>query len=164
MPALNFTVFLDKVENGTKCQSIRRATPYNLQLFQVGKPIKLYAGMGRRDYCKTPGTIVIDGPCPYLAPVSKRCNYSGECTSQGAKLLNEGTITEVFTIKLKELTPEIAVADGFSIDEKLKEIFTEEGIRGRFALDALKRFLIKTYNARKPDTEFLVIRWKPKED
>ena len=52
MTALNFTVLLDKVEDGSKTQSIRQATPHNLKLFKVGREIKLYTGMRQRKWCK----------------------------------------------------------------------------------------------------------------
>ena len=81
------------------------------------------------------------------------CSRKEKCKFQGAKLLNEGIITEVKVIKFKHLNWQIAQADGF--EDTAPE-------HGETALWNLQYFLTVNYGGG-ANTEFMVIRWKVNE-
>jgi hypothetical protein len=168
MPALSVTVFQDKVEDGRKRQSIRLATPRNRKQFKPGKLLKLYKGMYRRDYCKSRNSSQFGkkpdwSKCERLQGMGATRADCILCLSRGAKLLNQGPIIEVQVIKFKDLTQEIALADGFE-DGWDEETCPCHGMAGGncgcSALEKLKYFLENAYAAQ-PDTEFLIITWRP---
>lgn len=46
MPAINFTMFIDKIEDGTKCQTIRARTTI---IIKAGDPLHLFTGMRTKE-------------------------------------------------------------------------------------------------------------------
>lgn len=132
MTAINFTILQDEVESGEKCQTIRKAKC----IFEKAMYCRKYGGgcnyirMGM-DF----EDVICSGYEYRIKPGDTLQLYAG------AKLLREATCTESFPIKFEDLTEEIAWADGFK------------------NLAELRRFLIKTYDAKDGDV-FQIIRWK----
>lgn len=183
MTAINFTILLDKIEDGTKRQTIRQAKCktdcLGLKVFgnchgqadcqeyinriKPGDTLQLYTGMMQNKYCKggyCSSGHREDGNRSALAPKGiVKCNLgdgrADVCEWSGAKLLKTTTCTESFPIKFEDLTEEIALLDGFF---HLVKLITNQPQIETSALDQLKDFLIKTYDAKDGDV-FQIHRW-----
>lgn len=113
MPSLNFTVFPDKVENGTKPHSIRAG-----DRFKVGVALSFFTGM-RTKKCRRlrPNTV-----CTAAVPISIFTNRR-VVAGAGSRFYGEGALTEHEIIGL-------ALRDGFACPDDMFEFFFEQ-IRAR---------------------------------
>ena len=152
MVAINFSVLVDRVEDGRKTQTIRLAKCYSRNCSRYAKG----------------GTIVCDGcenPKLRYREGMKVQLYTGLRTKYALKL-GEGTITQVTVVRYDDLTEELAAGDGFvhgyttdcSAFCIYSVVLNRRICLNCTPLDKLRRFLQKKY--KNPEKlKFVVVRW-----